>query len=113
MDILIFKEAIMNWNRLQADCRISLQLVLVLSLLTVTFFQYLKYKKEIKNVSISYNHGKKDLELPSITFCPFGAGINKQENFSFENYMENVPNISDFFEMAFETVYLPDKRWAG
>ena len=104
---------IFSRNRLQADCRISLQLVLVLSLLTVTFFQYLKYKKEITNVSISYNDGKKDLELPSITFCPFGFGINKQEKFSFENYMENVPNISDFFETAFKTVYLPDRRWAG
>ena len=103
----------MNCNRLQTDCRIFLQLVLVLSLLTATFFQFLKYKKEITNVSISYNHGKKDLELPSITFCPFGFGINKQENFSFENYLENVPNISDFFETAFETVYLPDRRWVG
>ena len=109
-ELNFFKETIMNWNRLQADCRTSLQLVLVLSLLTVTFFQYLKYKKEITNVSISYNDGKKDLELPSITFCPFGAGINKQENFSFKNYMEHAPNVSDFFEMAFETVYLPDRR---
>ena len=100
----------MNWNILQTGCRISVQLVLVISLLTVTFFQFLKYRKEIANVSISYNNGKQDLELPSITFCPFGHGITKLENVTFEKYMEHALNVSDFFEAAIQNVYLPDFR---
>ena len=98
----------MNCNRLQTDCRIFLQLVLVLSLLTATFFQFLKYKKEITNVSISYNHGKKDLELPSITFCP-DFWQWKQENITFEEYMKHVPNVSEFFVNG--GIWVTDKMW--
>ena len=61
----------MNWNKLKKGCSISMQLVSVIAVLIVTFFQFLKYKKEITNISISYNDGKQDLDLPSITFCPF------------------------------------------
>ena len=89
----------MNWKKLQKGCKISVQLVLVISLLTVTFFQFLKYEKEITNISISYNDGKQNLELPSITFCP-NFGQLKQENMTFEQYMKHVPNVSEFFQMG-------------
>ena len=106
MDILVFKETNMNWSRLQTGCRVSVQLILVISLLTVTFFQFLKYKKEIANISISYNNGEQDLELPSITLCP-EIWENKQENMTFEEYMmENVLKVSDFFEDASQSTYL-------
>ena len=99
----------MNWNRLQTGCRISVKLILVISLLTVTFFQFLKYKKEIANISISYNDGVQDLELPSITLCPLILE-NKQENMTFEEYMNHALNISDFFESAGQFVHLPGGR---
>ena len=76
----------MNRNRLQRGCRISIQIVLLIALMTVTYFQFLKYNKELANVSISYNDGKQDLELPSMTFCPFGNA--KEGNMTFDNYME-------------------------
>ena len=98
----------MNWNKIQMSCRISVQLVLVISLLTVTFFQFLKYEKEITNISISYKHGKQDLELPSITFCP-DFWQWKQENITFEEYMKHVPNVLEFFVMGGMSVI--DKRW--
>ena len=48
----------MNWKRLQIGCKMSVRLVLVLSLLAVTFSQFLKYKQEITNVNISYKIGQ-------------------------------------------------------
>ena len=95
----------MNWSRLQKGCRISVQFVLVISLLTITFFQFLKLKNEITNVSISYNDGKQDLELPSMTFCP-RYWEKKQKNRTFDEYMEDVLNVTDFFEVAYQSVYL-------
>ena len=103
----------MNRNRLQRGCRISIQIVLLISLLVVTYFQFLKYNKELANVSISYNDGKQDLELPSLTFCPFGESPNvqKHENMTFEGYMEHILNVSDFFTLTAnasgQSVYLP------
>ena len=103
----------MNWKRVHTGCRIFVQMILVTSLLTVTFVQFLKLKKETTNVGISYNDGKQDLELPSITFCPdFGQNlgqISKQENITFEEYMKHVPNVSEFFEWG--GISVSDKRW--
>ena len=103
----------MNRNRIQRGCRISIQIVLLISLLTVTYFQFLKYNKEIANVSISYNDGKQDLELPSITFCPYGLSpdVQKHENMTCEEYMKHIVNVSDFFTLTSnvsgQSVYLP------
>ena len=60
----------MNWNRLQTVCRIAIQIVLVTTLLSVTFLQLMKYIEENTNISTSYEEDKGDLELPSMTFCP-------------------------------------------
>ena len=103
----------MNWNRLQRGCRISIRIVLLIALMTVTYFQFLKYNKELANVSISYNDGKQDLELPSLTFCPFGESpdVQKHENMTFEDYMEHILNVSDFFTLSanasVQSLYLP------
>ena len=102
----------MNWNSLQIGSKISVELVLVISLLTVTFFQFLKLKEEITNVSISYNDGKQDLELPSMTFCPFGNERTKQGNMTFDDYMEHVLNVSDFFDFSRQEVHLPGYKYA-
>ena len=102
----------MNWNSLQIVSKISVELVLVISLLTVTFFQFLKLKKEITNVSISYNDGKEDLELPSMTLCPFGHERTKQGNMTFDEYMEHVLNVSDFFHVSSQEVHLPGYKYA-
>ena len=110
--ISVFREANMNWNRLQTGCRISVQLVLVILIMIASFYQFLKFRKEITNVSISYNDGKQGLELPSITFCPF---INsevyrkKQENVTFEEYMEHVSNVSDLFDSVFQVKWLVER----
>ncbi len=98
----------MNWKRLHTGCRIFVQLVLVTSLLTVTFVQFLKLKKETTNVGISYNDGKQDLELPSMTFCP--RFYQKQENMTFEDYMEHSLNVSDFFQYSGQNTYSPGYR---
>ena len=98
----------MNWNKLQKGCSISMQLVSVIAVLIVTFFQFLKYKKEITNISISYNDGKQDLELPSITFCPHFMQT-KQDNITFEEYMKHVPNVSEFFVKS--DILVTDKMW--
>ena len=98
----------MNWKKLQKGCKISVQLVLVIPLLTVTFFQFLKYEKEITNISISYNDGKQDLDLPSITFCPYFWQL-EQENITFELYMKDIPYVSEFFVKG--DIYVADKRW--
>ena len=102
----------MNWNSLQIGSKISVELVLVISLLTVTFFQFLKLKEEITNVSISYNDGKQDLELPSMTFCPSGYEGTKQGNMTFDDYMELVLNVSDFFDVSSQDVHLPGYKYA-
>ena len=67
-------------------------------------------KKEITNVSISYNDGKQDLELPSITICPYYVKIEQNKNTTFEEYMEHGLNVTDFFESAMQYVYLPGGR---
>ena len=101
----------MNWNKQQAGCRISVQLVLVILLLALTFSQFLKLKEEITNVSISPNDGKQGLELPSITLCPI---LNKnqfvQDNMTFQEYLKHVLNVSDFFEGVWQIMYLPGVR---
>ena len=101
----------MNWKRVHTGCRIFVQLVLVTSLLTVTFVQFLKLKKETTNVGISYNDGKQDLEFPSITFCPV-IWKNRPENVTFEDYMKHALNFSNFFESAWQNTYMPGGRYA-
>ena len=100
----------MNWNSLQTVCRIALQIVLVTTLFFVTFLQVMKYKEENTNISISYDEDKGDLELPSMTFCPVYKGKNmKQENMTFEEFMKGVLNVTDFFQSANQSVFLPGK----
>ena len=99
----------MNWNKLQTGCRISVQLVLVISLFAVTFSQFLKLKKEITNTSISPNDDMQGLELPSLTLCPIYQ--LDQDNMTFQDYyLEHVLNVSDFFEGVWQKVYLPGVR---
>ena len=75
----------------------------------VTSIQFIKYQKEITNVSISYEEHE-HLELPSMTICPrYGRNYKKQENMTFEEYMEGVLNISEVFDSAGQHTYLPGK----
>ena len=97
----------MNCNRLQTISRIAVQIFLVAILLTVTFLQLMKYMEENTNISSSYDDEKGYLELPSVTFCPRIPNI--QENRTFEEYMEGVLNVTDFFKSAEQKVFLPGK----
>ena len=100
----------MNWTRLQTVCRIAIQIVLVATLLSVTFLQLMKYIEENTNISISYEEDNGDLELPSLTFCPnYKAKDMKQENRTFDEYMKGVLNVTDFFNSAEQKVFLPGK----
>ena len=100
----------MNWNRLQSVCRIAIQIVLVTTLISVTFLQLMKYIEENTNISTSYEEDKGDLELPSVTFCPQYKGKDmKQENRTFDEYMKGVLNVTDFFDSAEQYVFLPGK----
>ena len=101
----------MNCNRLQTISRIALQIFLVAILLTVTFLQLMKYMEENTNISSSYDDDKGYLELPSFTFCPnYWRKDMIQENRTFEEYMEVVLNVTDFFDYAGQFVFLPGKR---
>ena len=100
----------MNWNRLQTVCRIAMQIVLVTTLFSVTFLQLMKYREENTNISISYDDDKGYLELPSFTFCPYPWRKDFQENRTFEEHMEGVLNVTDFFVSAKQSVFLPGKR---
>ena len=97
----------MNYNK----CfRITIQLILCIILFAVTFMQFLKYKKEITNVSISYEE-LDHLELPSMTICPRHYGDNKKQgSMNFEEFMKGVLNISEVFDSAEQITYLPGKR---
>ena len=100
----------MNWNRLETVCRIAVQIVLVNILFSVTFLQLMKYKEENTNISISYDEDKGNLELPSMTFCPKYNGKDmKQENMTFEEFMKGVLNVTNFFQSAKQSVFLPGK----
>ena len=52
------------------------------------------------------------LELPSFTFCPNPLGYlpKSQENRTFEEYMEDVLTVTDFFDNARQSVFLPGKK---
>ena len=102
----------MNWTRLQNLCRIAVQIVLVAILLSVTFLQLMKYREETTNISVSHDDYKGDLELPSMTFCPRYRGEDSiiQENRTFDDYMEGVRNVTDFFDYANQRVFLPGKK---
>ena len=102
----------MNCNRLQTISRIVVQIFLVAILLTVTFLQWMKYMEENTNISSSYDDDKGYLELPSFTFCPnpWEYLPKGQENRTFEEYMEGVLNFTDFFDYAWQYVFLPGKQ---
>ena len=106
----------MNWNRLQTGCDISVQLILVISLLTVTVYQFLNLKEEITNAQFSYNNGKQILELPSFTFCPrYDSGTYNVENMTFQKYMDHFKflvdkNTSGLFHKASQSVFLTGYR---
>ena len=99
----------MNCNKLQTISRIAVIIFLVAILLTVTFLQWMKYMEENTNISSSYDDDKGYLELPSFTICPMYTNDKKQENRNFEEYMEGVLNVTDFFDSAIQVVYLPGK----
>ena len=101
----------MNCNRLQTISRIAVIIFLVAILLTVTFLQLMKYMEENTNISSSYDDNKGYLELPSFTFCPkYRRKDMIQENRTFEEYMEDVLNVTDFFDDAVQFVFLPGKK---
>ena len=101
----------MNWNRLQSASRIAVLIVLVVILLSVTFLQLMKYREENTNIRNSYDDDKDYLELPSFTICPMYINDKKQENRTFEEYMEGVLNATDFFDEAGQYVFLPGKQY--
>ena len=99
----------MNWNKC---LRIAIQCILLTTLATVTFIQFLKYMEGNTNISISYE--ERDLNLPSLTICPRYEGANeKQRNMTFDDYMKGVLNRSEIFDYVYQYNYLPGESLAS
>ena len=99
----------MNWNKC---LRIAIQCILLTTLATVTFIQFLKYMEGNTNISISYE--ERDLNLPSLTICPRYEGANeKQRNMTFDDYMKGVLNMSEIFDYVYQYNYLPGESLAS
>ena len=99
----------MNWNKC---LRIAIQCILLTTLATVTFIQFLKYMEGNTNISISYE--ERDLNLPSLTICPRYEGANeKQTNMTFDDYMKGVLNRSEIFDYVYQYNYLPGESLAS
>ena len=99
----------MNWNKC---LRIAIQCILLTTLATVTFIQFLKYMEGNTNISISYE--ELDLNLPSLTICPRYEGANeKQRNMTFDDYMKGVLNRSEIFDYVYQYNYLPGESLAS
>ena len=99
----------MNWNKC---LRIAIQCILLTTLATVTFIQFLKYMEGNTNISISYE--ERDLNLPSLTICPRYEGTNeRQRNITFDDYMKGVLNMSEIFDYVYQYNYLPGESLAS
>ena len=99
----------MNWNKC---LRIAIQCILLTTLATVTFIQFLKYMEGNTNISISYE--ERDLNLPSLTICPrYDVFNEKQTNMTFDDYMKGVLNMSEIFDYVHQYNYLPGESLAS
>ena len=56
----------MNWYMV---FRIIIKLILIVILISITFFQWLKFSEENTSISVSYA-AQRNLELPALTICP-------------------------------------------
>ena len=92
--------------------RIIIKIILIIILISITFFQWLKFSEENTSISVSYA-AQRNLELPALTICPEYQGENEIQggNVTFkEYYMKGVLNISDLFIEASQNTYLPGKK---
>ena len=100
----------MNWYMV---FRIIIKIILIIILISITFFQWLKFSEENTSISVSYA-AQRNLELPALTICPLeykGENEIQGENLTFkEYYMKGVLNISDLFIEASQNSYLPGKK---
>ena len=93
----------MNWRNLLTVFEIVLKIILVIAVISITFYQWSKFQKETTKYSVLYVERK--LVLPSMTFCPDGFLLSGDENMTFEEYMVNFLIVSDFFDSGSLTVY--------
>ena len=91
--------------------RIIIKIILIIILISITFFQWLKFSEENTSISVSFA-AQRNLELPALTICPEYKEENKEQgNITFqEYYMKGVLNISDLFIEASQNSYLPGKK---
>ena len=95
----------MNWTKIS---RLVLRSILMIVVVCATFIQWMKFTEENTNISISYV--ERDVELPSMTFCPFKGSHIQQGNITFATYMkEGILKASEFFSMANQQIYMPGK----
>ena len=89
----------MNCSNLLTVFEIVIKIILVIAVISITFSQWSKLQKETTKISVSYIDRK--LVLPSMTFCPDGYSLGGDDynmNMTFEEYMDGVPNVSDYFD---------------
>ena len=95
----------MNWTKIS---RLVLRSILMIVVVCATFIQWMKFTEENTNISISYV--ERDVELPSMTFCPFKDSHIQQGNITFATYMkEGILQASEFFSKANQQIYMPGK----
>ena len=93
----------MNRRNLLTVFEIVLKIILVIAVISITFYQWSKFQKETTKYSVFYVERK--LVLPSMTFCPDASNFLSRDennmNMTFEEYMAGVPNVSDYFDWGF------------
>ena len=95
----------MNWTKIS---RLVLRSILMIVVVCATFIQWMKFTEENTNISISYI--ERDVELPSMTFCPVKGIFKIQGNITFAKYMkEGILKASEFFSKANQQIYMPGK----
>ena len=100
----------MNLSKWLYVCRIICVSILVITLVSITLVQWMKFSEENTNISVSYV--ERDFNLPSMTICPEYWGENPQQgrNITFQEFMEGVLDESKFFLYAEQNIFLPGKK---
>ena len=99
----------MNLSKWLHVCRIICVSILVITLISITMIQWMKFSEEKTNISVSYVE-RGNFDLPSMTICPEYWGENPQQgNITFQEFMNGVLDESNFFLYADQYVSLPGK----
>ena len=100
----------MDRDKLLRGFKIIQNLILVITVISLTFLQLIKLLSESTTINISYDN--EHFELPSISIYPgdIEYSTKMQKNITFQKYFESTLNASDFFDLAIQELWLVDNR---